>query len=108
MLEKPQPTTTNNNIHNHNTVNFVYVNIQCPDDILSALQNLTIEHQMQNGYGIGMFLMDYVLKGKILVHDMSRKIISCMLNDKVIKDNGDEIILNILKPIDKETSKRSF
>ena len=118
MLNKIQPNnqttnnqTTNNQTTNnqtYNNCNFVYVNINCPDDITTALPNLTIEHEMQGGYGIGLFLMDYVLKGKILIHDISRKLMSYMLNDEVIKDNGTKIILKVLKPIDKEINKRMF
>ena len=104
---QPNNNQTNNN-QTYNNCNFVYVNINCPDDITMALPNLTIEHEMQGGYGIGLFLMNCVLKNKILIHDVSRKLMSYMLNDKVIKDNGNEIILKSIKSIDKEINKRIF
>jgi hypothetical protein len=104
---QPNNNQTNNN-QTYNNCNFVYVNINCPDDIITALPNLTIEHEMQGGYGIGLFLMDYVLKGKILIHDIPRKLMSYMLNDEVVKDNGTKIILKVLNPIDKEINQRMF
>jgi hypothetical protein len=107
QIDKIQPNNqTNNQIYNN--CNFVYVNINCPNDITTALPNLTIEHEMQGRYGIGLFLMDYVLKGKILIHDISRKLMSYMLNDEIVKDNGTKIILKVLNPIDKEINKRMF
>ena len=106
MLDKISVTTNSNNTYNN--CNFVYVNINCPDDILTAMPYFTMQHKMAGGNGIARFLMEFVLKNKVFVNDYSRKLISYMLNDKIIKDNGEILAMHTLDPINKEYSKDRY
>ena len=106
MLDKISVTTNSNNTYNN--CNFVYVNINCPNDILTAMPYFTMQHKMAGGNGIARFLMEFVLKNKVFVNDYSRKLISYMLNDKIIKDNGEILAMHTLDPINKEYSKDRY
>lgn len=103
LMNKQGGTTINNTTNN--IQQNVYININHPNDILSVIDKLDKQHMIKGGKGFGEFLMEFVLKDKIYINDISRKIISYKLNNEIIKDDGYKIIPKMIKIYEEKTGE---
>jgi len=94
--------TITNNIQQNNNY---YININHPDDIMAVIDKLDKQCMSDGSKAFGVFLMEYVLKDKIFINDLSRKLMSYKLNGQIIKDDGFQLIPKMIQIFEEKTQE---